>query len=256
MTELIPSETLHAAITAQLNSLQEKKIASLLAELGALPQIIKNIANQLIIGQIVFDQQEIDMVNKQIAEGLPLPPDKIFSNPIDTINHAPENIKPILVSRYRELQLRKLINSTYQEIVDPYFLERRAALEKIVYGVIRVSSPGVADELYLRLIDGDITFGDLAQRYSEGDERYTKGLVGPLPLLQVHPAIQKALTTISTEEIHPPVQVDKWFLILTLVHTQPARMTDETRIQLMRELYEKDLEILIKNCIDHLLENQ
>lgn len=256
MTELIPSGTLHAAITAQLNSMQEKTIATLLAELGALPQIIKNIANQLIIGQIVFDQQEIDIVNKQMAEGLPLPPEKIFVNPIDTINQAPENIKPILVSRYRELQLRKLINSTYEAIVDPYFLERRAALEKIVYGVIRVSSPGVADELYLKLIDGDITFGDLAQRYSEGDERYTKGLVGPIPLLQVHPAIQKALTAISAEEIHPPIQVDKWFLILSLVHTQPARMTDETRIQLMRELYEKDLEILIKNCIEHLLENQ
>lgn len=256
MTELIPSETLHAAITAQLNAMQEKTIATLLTELGALPQIVKNTASQLIINQIAFQQQEVDMVNKQMTEGLSLSPENIHANPIDTINQAPDNIKPILISRYRELQLRKLLNDSYQDIVDPYFLERRAALEKVVYGVIRVSSPGVADELYLRLIDGDITFGELAQRFSEGDERYTKGLVGPIPLLQVHPAIQKALTAISAEEIHPPIQVDKWFLILSLVHTQPARMTDEIRIQLMRELYEKDLEISIKNCIEKLLVNQ
>ena len=254
MAELIPKEALEAAMTAQLAAMQEKSLAVLLAELQLLPQIIRNIASQLIINQVAFGQQDLDMVNKQISQGLPLTPEAILANPIDTINQAPDNLKPVMTGRYREMQLRKLILDTYQDLIDPYFLERRAALEKVVYAVIRVSSPGVADELYLRLIDGDETFGEVAQRYSEGDERYTKGLVGPVPILQVHPAIQKALTALAVEEVHPPIQVDQWYLILSLVHTQPARMTDETRMQLMRELYEKDLEATIKNCVETLVQ--
>ena len=255
MAELIPKEALEAAMTAQLTAMQEKSLATLLAELQLLPQIIKNIASQLIINQVGFEQQEMDMVNKQISIGLPIPPEAILASPVDTINQAPDNLKQVMAGRYRELQLRKLIQDKYQDLIDPYFLERRAALEKVVYAVIRVSSPGVADELYLRLIDGDGTFGEVAQRYSEGDERYTKGLVGPVPALQVHPAIQKALQALAVEEIHPPIQVDQWFLILSLVHTQPARMTDETRMQLMRELYEKDLEATVKTCMEGLLQN-
>ena len=255
MAELIPKEALEAAMTAQLAALQEKSLPILLAELQLLPQITRNIASQLIINQVAFEQQELDMVNTQISQGLPLAPEQILANPVETINQAPDNLKPIMTGRYRELQLRKLMLDTYQDLIDPYFLERRPALEKIVYGVIRVSSPGVADELYLRLIDGDESFGEVAQRYSEGDERYTKGLVGPVPVVQVHPTIQKALTALAVEEIHPPIQVDQWYLIISLIHTQPARMTDETRIQLMRELYEKDLEISIKNCMETLIQN-
>ena len=255
MAELIPKEALEAAMTAQLAALQEKSLPILLAELQLLPQITRNIASQLIVNQVAFEQQELDMVNTQISQGLPLTPEQILSNPVETINQAPDNLKPIMTGRYRELQLRKLMLDTYQDLIDPYFLERRPALEKIVYGVIRVSSPGVADELYLRLIDGDESFGEVAQRYSEGDERYTKGLVGPVPVVQVHPTILKALTALAVEEIHPPIQVDQWYLIISLIHTQPARMTDETRIQLMRELYEKDLETSIKNCMETLIQN-
>jgi parvulin-like peptidyl-prolyl isomerase len=255
MAELIPKEALEAAMTAQLAAMNEKSLPALLVELQLLPQIIRNIASQLIVNQVAFEQQEIDMVNKQISQGLPIPPEDLLSNPIDTINQSPENLKPIMTGRYREMQLRKLILDTYQDVIDPYFLERRTALEKVVYAVIRVSSLGVADELYLRLIDGEESFEEIAQRYSEGDERYTKGLVGPLPMLQVHPAIQKALLVLAVEEVHPPIQVEKWYLILSLVHIQPARMNDETRMLLMRELYEKDLELIIKNCVESLIQS-
>ena len=64
------------------------------------------------------------MVNKQISQGLPLAPEAILANPIDTINQALENLKPIMTGRYREMQLRKLILDTYQDMIDPYFLER------------------------------------------------------------------------------------------------------------------------------------
>ena len=124
MAELIPKEALEAAMTAQLAAMQEKSLPTLLVELQLLPQIIRNIASQLIVNQVAFAQQEMDMVNKQISQGLPIPPEAILADPIDTINQALENLKPIMTGRYREMQLRKLILDTYQDMIDPYFLER------------------------------------------------------------------------------------------------------------------------------------
>ena len=124
MAELIPKEALEAAMTAQLAAMQEKSLAVLLVELQLLPQIIRNIASQLIVNQVAFAQQEMDMVNKQISQGLPIPPEAILADPIDTINQALENLKPIMTGRYREMQLRKLILDTYQDMIDSYFLER------------------------------------------------------------------------------------------------------------------------------------
>ena len=63
MAELIPKEALEAAMTAQLAAMQEKSLPTLLVELQLLPQIIRNIASQLIVNQVAFAQQEMDMVN-------------------------------------------------------------------------------------------------------------------------------------------------------------------------------------------------
>ena len=253
MPTFLPEQALQDAVLKILDEMKTKQLELLLNELQLLPQIVKNCLTQLILDTVSFESDELQVVNKQLTLNLPVDGIDLGSQPTQLIQQASDQAKPVMIARYRELLLRKYIQTTYNDFVDPYFLERRAGLERVVYGVIRVSSPGVADELYLRILDGDAVFADLAQHYSQGDERFTKGLVGPVPLLQVHPTIQTILARLSIDEVHAPVQIDNWFLIIMLIHTQPARMTDDMRTLLMRELFEKDLKQKTDSCIESLL---
>lgn len=253
MVASFSDKALQDSVQSLLAEMESKPLLHLLNELQLLPQLVKNTASQLILESVCLEPFEYQTVNQQLILNLPIQNAALSLHPLDLISQAPDQAKPVMLARYRELLLRKYIQSTYADLVDPYFLERRAALERVVYGVIRVSSPGVADELYLRLLDGDANFADLAYHYSQGDERFTKGLVGPVPVPQVHPALQNVLTKLSVDEVHAPIQIDNWYLIVTLIHTQPARMTDDIRLQLLRELFDKDLMAYTTNCIQTLL---
>ena len=46
----------------------------------------------------------------------------------------------------------------------------------MVYSLIRSKDPGVAQELYFRIQEGENTFSELARQYSQGSEAQTGGL--------------------------------------------------------------------------------
>ena len=57
----------------------------------------------------------------------------------------------------------------------------------VIYSLIRVKDFFKARELYLRIIGNEAEFGDLAAEFSEGIEKKTRGVVGPMPLGRSHP---------------------------------------------------------------------
>ena len=252
MGELLSNGQLVVVVAKILESYKSIPIAKVLHEHNVLQKLIMESANKLIFADYKLESSELNNACKTILKGLPISQE--YNNPEEIIKNAPDNQKQILKLRYQEIIFKSYLDKKYSDLVDPYFLERRAALERVVYGVIRVSSPGIADELFLRIIDSDSTFGNVAMQYSEGDEKLTKGMVGPVELPKVLPQIRQALERLSLEEIHPPIKVDRWYLILKLVHKQPARMNANTRYQLMKELYEQDLGKLTSSCIKDILE--
>jgi parvulin-like peptidyl-prolyl isomerase len=144
--------------------------------------------------------------------------------------------------RWDQVRLQKLMESRYQERLEPYFLERRKDLEQVVYGLIRVRNQGAAEELYLRLLDDGADFTELARTYSLGEERFTHGLVGPMLISQPHPTIRAVLESLKLGEVHAPFRVDSWVLLVRMEHRQPASLNDPTRIQLLQELLQQELD--------------
>jgi parvulin-like peptidyl-prolyl isomerase len=144
--------------------------------------------------------------------------------------------------RWDQVRLQKLMEERYRETLEPYFLERRKDLEQVVYGMIRLKNQGTAEELYLRLIDDNANFYELAQTYSLGEERFTHGLVGPMLISQPHATIRAVLESLKVGEVHAPFRVDQWILLVRMEHRQPANLNDATRIQLLQELLQKELD--------------
>jgi parvulin-like peptidyl-prolyl isomerase len=133
------------------------------------------------------------------------------------------------------------LEDRYGDQLEPFFLERRAALEQVVFSLIRLQQLNAAEELYLRLSDDGADFGSLARNFSQGQERLSGGLVGPMPVGQLHPQIAAALGRLQPGELHPPVQLDPFQLLLRLEHREPASLTDSLRQQLLNELLEQEL---------------
>jgi parvulin-like peptidyl-prolyl isomerase len=133
------------------------------------------------------------------------------------------------------------LEDRYGDQLEPFFLERRAALEQVVFSLIRLQQLNAAEELYLRLSDDGADFGSLARSFSQGQERLSGGLVGPMPVGQLHPQIAAALGRLQPGELHPPVQLDPFQLLLRLEHREPASLTDSLRQQLLNELLEQEL---------------
>lgn len=189
---------------------------------------------------VTFEAEEQAALLRTLWHGLPGTPPETCEG--DWISQQPDALQLQLQQRWDQLRLQKWMEMEYGERLESYFLERRADLEQVVYGVIRLQHQGIADELYLQLIDDAANFGQLAREHSLGDERYTYGLVGPMPISQPHPILRRILESLTVGEIHPPVILDQWIVIVRMEHRQPARLDDPLRFRLLQELFQRDLE--------------
>ena len=83
----------------------------------------------------------------------------------------------------------EIFKTKFSHMVEARFLERKNDLDIAVYSLIRVSDFFTAREFYLRIVNNEADFGDLAAEHSLGIERKCRGIVGPGPMSAVHPAL-------------------------------------------------------------------
>jgi len=119
------------------------------------------------------------------------------------------------------------------------FLARKEQLDRVVYSLLRVKDPFLARELYLQISGGEAHFADLAAQWAEGPERGTKGIVGPVPLTQAHPALAERLRTTKPGQLMEPFQIADWWLVARLERYEPARFDDAIAQQMTQELFQE-----------------
>jgi parvulin-like peptidyl-prolyl isomerase len=119
------------------------------------------------------------------------------------------------------------------------FLQRKTGLDRVVYSLIRVKEAGMAQELYLRISEGECSFSDLAAEHSLGPERVSHGIVGPVPLTQAHPRLVELLRTAQNGQLFPPVLIAPWWLVVRLEEIQPASFDENMKTAMARELFDE-----------------
>ena len=120
---------------------------------------------------------------------------------------------------------------------EAHFLTRKNQLDQVVYSLLRTKDPYLAQELYLRIDSGEANFADLAANFAEGPERETKGIVGPVPLTQAHPALAEKLRTSTPGVLQQPFKLTDWWLVLRLERYTPASFDERMAAQLSQELF-------------------
>ncbi|MFZ0408882.1 MAG: peptidylprolyl isomerase [Cyanobium sp.] len=126
--------------------------------------------------------------------------------------------------------------------VEVHFLHRKPELDQAVYSLLRVSDSTLAAELYQRIAEDEASFAALANTHSEGQERLSQGIIGPLPIPAAHPEIASRLRVGRPGQIWPPFQADRFWVIIRLEQQLPARLDTVTYDRMMAELFEKWVE--------------
>jgi parvulin-like peptidyl-prolyl isomerase len=119
------------------------------------------------------------------------------------------------------------------------FLARKNQLDQVIYSLLRVEDAALARELYLRIAEGEADFAELAAGYSQGPERSTRGVVGPVPILQAHPALAELLRTSRPGQLQPPLRIEQWWLVVRLESLRSASFDTEMRDRMARELFDE-----------------
>jgi len=137
----------------------------------------------------------------------------------------------------RNIKIEKFKQTQWINQIESYFLTRKSQLDRIIYSLIRVTDGGMAQELYFRILEGEQTFAQLAQQYSEGSEAQTGGLIGPVELSVPHPALAQRLRVAQPGKVNPPVRLEQWWVILRLEKFIPAQLDEAMKQKLLNELF-------------------
>jgi parvulin-like peptidyl-prolyl isomerase len=119
--------------------------------------------------------------------------------------------------------------------VEETFLQRKPELDTVVYSLLRVQDRGLAQELWIQLSEGEISFPEAASRHSDGPEANTKGVIGPVALGQLQPELADRLRTLRQGELREPITAGQWWILLRLEQLTPAKLDDAMRHRLLQE---------------------
>ena len=137
------------------------------------------------------------------------------------------------------LQLETYKKQRFGAEVEKIFLDTKEQRDRVVYSLLRVKDQAAAQELHLRLEEGDATFTDLSQEHSAGPERETGGLIGPIAMGRLHPQLAELLRISKPGQLWHPMPIDGWWVIVRLDKKLPAQLDSAMETQIRDECFEQ-----------------
>lgn len=237
---MVVDAALQAELQLALQAMERLPLLTVLEQQGVLARLIRQLLLERLREGVTPDPAETARIAGEICAALAQDP------PTHPDRHWPQTLPEAVAPQAARLWQQRLhslaVEARFGDRLEAYYLSRRSELDQVVFRLIRLEQLGLAEELYLRLLDDGASFGDLAEGHGRGEERHTRGLVGPLPLAQPHPRIRAALAPLEEGEIAPPFQVERTILLVRLEKRLPAQLTPTIREQLLGELLEQELE--------------
>ena len=151
----------------------------------------------------------------------------------------------------RDLKWEKWCIENFKDKINDYYKVRKPFLDKYIYSIIRVKDYGLSQELYLRLKENESDFRSIAVKYSEGIEKKTGGLIGPVNINNPHPIISNLLKTSKDKKLWQPKNINDWWVIIKLEERINIPLDYNLTIKLSMELGES----FIRNKISNIKKN-
>jgi len=219
--------------------IEEGNFWELLALYRLLPNFKRELAIDRAIADVTITSEEIKLALQEFQQRYKLTTQEAIQNYSQAYSLTDAQLQMIAL---REFKIEKFKQQTWGNRLESAFLNRRASLDRAIYSVIRHKNPELLQELFFRIYEGEQTFAELASQYSQGIESQTGGMIGPVPLSKLPPAIAEKLRHSVPQQMHPPFLLEEWFVLLRLEKFMPAQFDDATSQLLLNQLFEEFLQ--------------
>lgn len=149
----------------------------------------------------------------------------------------------------RALRIEKFKQKTWGLKLESQFLQRKQEFDRVVYSLLRTKDQNIAQELFFRISEGEQSFAELTQQYSEGAEAETGGLVGPVELGTLHIKLAELLHTSQVGHVQP-FGLGEWCMIIRLEKRIPAQLDEQMRQRLLQEKFDAWLQEQLQQLPD------
>ncbi|MBD2360260.1 MULTISPECIES: peptidylprolyl isomerase [unclassified Anabaena] len=215
--------------------IQASEIIPLLANYQLLPQLLRELIIDEAIVEIECQPEEVAQAKqrfyaeRQLTQAADI---QAWMTQQGLISEQLDN----MISR--KLKLEKFKQVTWGNKLESHFFQLKGKLDKVIYSLLRTQDAGLAQELYFRIQAKEQSFADVAQKYSQGPEAQTGGLVGPVELNTLHPAMVQILSNCQPGQISSPARIAEWLVIVRVEKFIPAQLDDPMKARLLNELFE------------------
>ena len=189
--------------------------------------------------KICLSEIELNEQDKRIAKQLIINKEKITSedNYKDWIEKQYFSEEELLYIFSEPPRIDRYVMEKYKHMAEGRFLKRKDELDTVTYSLVRVKDRFLANELYLRLVEGESNFAEISKEFSLGPEKETRGILGPLPITQGHPALVNCLKNSKPGEINKPLNIEEVWLVTRVESIVHASLTSEMELQMAKEIF-------------------
>ena len=112
------------------------------------------------------------------------------------------------------------------------FLKKKDEFDTVIYSLLRVNNQNLIRELYQQIYEKEFTFLEIASQYSDGPEKRTGGLIGPVAMSNPHPFLKELLRVSLPGQLSPPIKFDKWWILIRLEELNSAKFDENIKEKL------------------------
>ena len=142
----------------------------------------------------------------------------------------------------KPIKIQNLANKLFSSQANTRYNQRKDALDLVVYSLLRTKQKELALELYFRIESNEVEFSKIAEEYSQGEERITKGIIGPIPFSQGNPLLMNKLKSLRIGELVEPFALDGWWIVLRLENIISTKFSESVKLQMCIEMLEEFLD--------------
>lgn len=147
-------------------------------------------------------------------------------------------------------RLQQWLQRRYREEAELRFLERKLDLDQVVYSVLRVKEQSLAEELHQRIREQEADFSDLAEGFSIGPERNSRGQIGPVGLTAGSAELAAKLRVSRPGQLWQPFRLEDEWWVLRFERLIPAQLDARTRGRMIEELFQVWFKQRVKLLMD------
>ena len=218
-----------------------------LAKFGMLSLFIKNQILDREMKKISLSEIEITEAKNLYKKSHKLESDEDFEHHKQIRFYTDESIRYNIELPFKQY---KFCKEMFGESLYTNYLKYKSFFDIVTYSIIRVDSESKSKEIYLQLKDDKRVFSELVNKYSQGPERKSQGIIGPIRLNQGHPILQKQIIQNKDLCFSQPFKIDSKWIIIKVENFIESKLDDFVE----KEIYKIELENFLKEEIKKYLE--